>query len=81
MKDEKGLQMSNRELHKIKDEMDTAENTQPRYNIGAKLCRRDNLTCFGSVIDRYIKNGQLAYRIMGSDTKPMDIAEGELELK
>lgn len=55
--------------------------TEPLYDVGTKLQKRDAPSSFGSVIKRKYANGQWFYTIMGSVLNPIEAAENELEPK
>ncbi len=80
MDDHKSGKLSDEELLGVSGGIDSGV-PSPLYNIGAVVCNRNETTCFGSVIKRYLKNGGWMYRVMGSDTNPKDIAEIDARLK
>lgn len=61
--------------------IDTNSGPVALYAVDTKLQRRYDENIFGGVIQTYYLNGQRHYTIMNSDTRPIDIVEGKLELK
>lgn len=56
-------------------------NAQPLFSIGDTIFCRSNPSCFGRIIKIFFKSEKLMYRIMGSDPFPIDIPDGDAQLK
>lgn len=79
--DEKRDRLTDDELSCATGGVNVSKYIDPLYAVGTKLQKRNATSSYGSVIHRKYEDGQWIYTIMGSDLRPTEAKEKELEPK